>query len=346
MAAAAGAPQYVILKMDDLTSSWWREWKTLADLVKAEDLRIGFGIFAASLLDRDAAYDAWISGIARDDRYEIWFHGYTAEGPHGEPGREHHGTPYEYQKNSFDQAREVVLTRCDRILRTFGEHWHGGDATTVRIFNEDPYYRVWLCAPTEGHGASIDPDRRFPSNGVAMEVPDPANWQPGYVNFAEFRREYAGHEADPYLILQGHPWSWTDTSKKPDRTGAVLDRWAEFRKIVAFLRERGAVFVTPYEYYRIARGIGKDSAPPAAPAGLAAAREAGALILRWQPADDSGIDCFKIYRDGQPVGLSITSEWRFAGGLRGSQRGSYSVVAVGKSDACSPPSTPVEVLPR
>ncbi|MEK7765637.1 MAG: hypothetical protein AAB368_05310, partial [bacterium] len=261
-----------MLKMDDLATQWWREWKILTDLVIAENVRAGLGIWFASLLEGDPAYDAWIDGIARDERFELWFHGFTGHGPNGEPGREHQGTPYEYQSASFEKSLMAMLTRCDRIVRTYSEHWHGGDATTLRVFNEDPFLRLWMCwgwAHREERERLLPPDRRLLGGTmITIECADPKNWQPGYVNFSEFERGYAGHEADPVLILQGHPWSWTDTSAKPDRTGATLDRWEEFRKILAFLKGRGVRFVTPYDYYRIAMGYATDTTPPTAPTGL------------------------------------------------------------------------------
>jgi len=316
---AAPGRQIVVFKMDDLATSWWREWKILTDLVKAEDVKAGLGIFAASLLEGDTAYDAWIADLLADGRFELWNHGFTGSGPNGEPGREHQGTPYAYQKASFDQSRNALLTRCDRIMRTFAEHWYGGDATTVKVVSEDPSLRVWMAWESEhlaAAAAAIPADLRvLGSLPVSMECPDPKNWTPGYVNCSEFEKEYRGHEADAYLVLQGHPWSWTETSAKPDRTGAVLDRWNEFRKIVRFLKTRDALFMNPYEYYRHVRGFAADTTPPAAPSGLSVTRSgANAVTLAWMApaAPASGLDCYKIYRNGRPVGLSTTAAWSSA----------------------------------
>jgi hypothetical protein len=165
------------------------------------------------------------------------------------------------------------------------------------------------------------------------------------VNSAEFEKDYTGHEDDPYLVIQGHPWSWTDTSKKPDRTGAVLDRWVEFRKIVGFLRSRDAIFVTPYEYYRVVRGYAMDTKPPSVPAGLALGREgSGSVKLAWNPSTDpgSGVDCYKIYRDGRPVGLSTGTDYseNFPG-LTDST--TYQVAAVNKAELSSARSFPIHL---
>lgn len=349
MARTAGQPQYVVLKMDDLASNWWREWKILADIVKSENVKAGLGIWFSSLLEGDSAYDAWIAEIAADSRFELWSHGFTGHGPNGEPGREHQGTPYEFQKESFDRAREAMLTRCDQVLRTYSEHWHGGDSTTVRVFNEDPYLRVWMCwawGHKEERIRDVPPDRRILDDiPVSIEFADPANWTPGYVNYSEFEKSYAGHENDPWLVLQGHPWSWTETSSKPDRTGAALDRWREFRRIIAFLKTRSALFVTPYEYYRIVRGYASDVAPPAAPAGLTVARSGtDSVTLAWkEPAGSaSGVDCYKIYRDGRPTGLSIAPSW--TGGCAGAVRpASFQVAAVSRTGLTSVRSLPASL---
>ncbi len=342
MPSGTGGGQFVIFKMDDLAAHGWREWKILADIVKAEQIKADFGIFAASLLEGDAAYDAWIAEIARDDRFELWHHGFTGNGPNGEPGKEYQGTPYAFQKASFDRAREALLIRCDHIVRTYSEHWHGGDATTARVFSEDPHFRVWMAwawAHREDRIRTVPADRRIlDAMPVGMECADPANWTPGYVNFSEFEKEYAGHENDPYLVLQGHPWSWTETSTKPDRTGAVLDRWDEFRKIIAFLKSRAARFVNAYEYCRIIRGYAADTTPPAAPTGLTVTRSGPASVsLVWTPpaAPASGLDCYKVYRDGRPVALSTGPAW--TGTIPAMvARTSFQVVAVSRAELVSP----------
>jgi len=343
---AAANRQIVVLKMDDLATPWWREWKILTDLVRAEDVKAGLGIWCASLLEGNADYDAWIADIVADGRFELWFHGFTGSGPNGEPGMEHQGTPYAYQKASFDQARQALLTRCDTVMRTYSEHWHGGDATTVRVFNEDPYLRVWMCwgwSHVEERVRDLPADRRLLDTiPVAIECPDPANWTPGYVNCSEFEKEYRGHEADPSLVLQGHPWSWTGTSAKPDRTGAVLDRWAEFRKIIRFLKARDAVFMNPYEYYRHVRGLAADTSPPAPPTRVVVTRSGTGLVaLDWQApaAPASGLDCYKVYRNGRPIGLSTTTSWS-ASLPDFTPRDSFQVVAVSRAELNSPRSTP------
>lgn len=339
--------QCVVLKMDDLDLHWWREWKKLTDLVIEEDVAAGLGIFAKSLTAGDAAYDAWIGTIARDPRFELWFHGWTSYGPNGEPGMEFKGTPPDYQRNAFEKSREALLTKCDLIMRTYSEHWHGGDETTARLVAEDPFLRVWMCWSWGKERADrvklVPADRRLLDQPMAtMECPDPNNWTPGYVNHDEFLKEYAGKEFAPVVILQGHPWSWTDTSKKPDRTGAVRDRWEEFRKIVRFFKARGARFVTPYGYYLLTRGFKADTTIPAAPSGLSVKR-AGAdhVALAWTPppAPPSGLDGYKLYRDGKPFALSPGPEWTGAcPGLVPST--SFAVAAVSRAERVSPPSSP------
>ncbi len=334
--------KYAIFKMDDLASQWWKEWKILTDIVKAENVKAGLGIWFSSILEGDSAYDAWIDEIAADDRFELWSHGFTGHGPKDEPGMEHKGTSYEFQKNSFDRAREAMLTRCDKVLRTFSEHWHGGDATTLKVFNEDPFLRVWMCwgwIQRRERIRDVIADRRIlDDNPVDIEFADPKNWTPGYVNFSEFEKSYRGHENDPYLVLQGHPWSWTDTSSKPDRTGAALDRWGEFRKIIGFLRARDYRFANPYEYYRIVRGHAADTRAPAAPAGLKAARtDKDSVSLNWNPAPQGGpaVDCYKIYKDGKPAGLSVEPFWTGKFDALADST-TFSVVAVSKNEIPSP----------
>jgi hypothetical protein len=338
-------PQHVIFKMDDLDSHWWKEWKKLTDLITSLDVKASLGIFFDSLYEGDKAYDDWVQTIAHDPRFELWSHGFSGHGPGGEPGLEYKGTPYDFQKKSFDNCRTAMLSCFDQVLRTYSEHWHGGDQTTVRVFNDDPYLRVWIWSTAGGRRQrGILPDRDpIPDLNVHMECADPADWRPGYVNFAEFAKEYEAHAHEPYLTLQGHPWSWTDTSNKPDRTGAVLDRWAEFAKIVKFLKGRGVRFTNPYEYYRIVRGFAADTSVPTAPEGLSIVRLApDRTRLNWQAAKagTSGVDCYKVYRDDVPIGLSIGTSFEDA--LVGSSpTPRYQIAAVSRNEVASPRSRPV-----
>jgi len=70
--------------------------------------------------------------------------------------------------------------------------------------------------------------------------------------------------------------------------------------------------VNPYDYYRIVHGCAGETRPPASPSGLKVAPAAeGRIALTWEAPADSGPggDCYKIYRDEKPVGLSTGPSW-------------------------------------
>lgn len=315
---------YVLLKFDDLDQTNWREFKEMTDLISSKNAKATVGVFFNSLNAGDSDYLNYVRSLINDSHFEVWMHGYTGLGPppNNEPGKEFYGSSYDYQKAAFDNSMNTSLAKCDYILRSFGSHWYGGDNTTVSIFNANKFFRVWYWNLSD---TGIIPDRDiFKHRHVELEE---ATAQP---NYSIFQSMWSSSNADnlPWTILQGHPWGWTGNSN------ATINRWSEFINELNYAITRGATFVNPYEYYRIIKGYSTDPTTPSAPGGLSASRSDSSHVnLSWNASTDaeSGIDCYKIYRDGICIGLSDVTT--YADTVTGGH--SYQVSAVNRNGLVS-----------
>ena len=82
------------------------------------------------------------------------------------------------------------------------------------------------------------------------------------------------------------------------------------------------------------KGYSTDKTPPSVPAGLRAEKTDDAHVkLTWKASADkeSGVDCYKIYRDGVCINLSATPS--YTDEISGSHQ--YQVSAVNNNDLVS-----------
>jgi Ribonuclease G/E len=79
------------------------------------------------------------------------------------------------------------------------------------------------------------------SQTSAMEFQVPAAQFSVRIDYEKFLADYVKNSEKPLLCIQMHPGLW-------DRTDP--QSWSEFEKCVDYLMEQGAVFMTPYEYYK------------------------------------------------------------------------------------------------
>lgn len=88
-----------------------------------------------------------------------------------------------------------------------------------------------------------------------------------------------------------------------------------------------------------------DTAPPAAPAGLAVVAGDQQASLSWQPStDDVGVVGYRVYRDGTQVGAPVAPSWLDAGLLNG-RTYLYEVRAVDAAGNLSLPSAGASATP-
>jgi len=164
----------------------------------------------------------------------------------------------------------------------------------------------------------------------------------GTVSYNKFKADWIKFKADtlPYVVIQGHAWGY--------RTDSLRN---EFSKVVDDLKSKGVTFTHFRAYDKMIKGYDKDKTPPSVPAGLKAGRwevsydgtkaDVSYLKLTWEASKDaeSGVDCYKIYRDGMCINLSTTPD--YTDKISGSHQ--YQVSAVNNNDLVSKKSAVVSI---
>ncbi len=315
--------QYVVFKFDDLSETNWKTWKIITDIIIKKDVTAEIGLFVRSLTLGDADYLAYVQSLVDDPKhFEIWLHGWT-----GEP-KEFFETDYDTQLDHFHKARTTMLMKYDYILRSYGDHYWGGNQNTVRVVNEDPFIKGWIhYNPRREKVAGLKPEKHLMYRRVNME---PAT---AVVSYKKYLSDWSRFNADTldYVSLQGHPWGY--------RTDSLQ---TEFTKIVDDLIAKGVTFTHYSVYNRIIKGYSTDNTPPSVPQGLKASRtDDNHVSLKWEASSDdqSGVDCYKIYRDGICIDLSAVPS--FSDSVKGSH--TYQVAAVNNNDLVSAKSSAIKL---
>jgi hypothetical protein len=307
---------YVVLKFDDLTNTNWKNWKPITDLIIANDVTADCGLFVKSLNSGDQEYMKYVKSLLDDPKhFGIWLHGYTGE------AKEFFDTDYATQFEHFQLSRTVMLNKFDYILRNYGPHYYGGNEHTVKIINEDPFLKGWIFQQPkdkDGRPATLPDKQVMPQRKVNME---PAT---AVVRFSTYETGWKRINADTlrFVVLQGHPWGYkSDTLKN------------EFIKVIDDLKAKGVTFTHFRDYDKMVKGYSTDHTPPSVPTELKAVREGDKVKLTWNASVDneSGVDCYKIYRDGVCVELSATTS--YADAVNGKHN--YQVSAVNNNDLVS-----------
>jgi hypothetical protein len=310
-------PQYVVFKFDDLTNTNWKTWKTVTDIVIKKDVKADLGIFVKSLTAGDEEYNKYVQSIVNDPKhFEIWLHGYTGDAD------EFLYADYATQLDHIVKSRIVMLNKYDYILRDFQDHYNGGNQTTVKIINEEPFIKGWVYYQNSifknVHG--VKPEKQcMPILNVYMEP------KVGTVSYNKYISDWAKFKADTlaYVVIQGHAWGY--------RTDSLRN---EFSKVVDDLKSKGVTFTHFRAYDRMIKGYDSDKIPPTVPARLRAKKMDDSHIkLKWKASKDkeSGVDCYKIYRDGICINLSSTPE--YTDEISGPHQ--YQVSAVNNNDLVS-----------
>ncbi len=311
---------YVVLKFDDLTNKNWKNWKPITDLIIARDVTADCGIFVNSLNSEDKEYMKYVKSLLDDPKhFDIWLHGYTGE------AKEFFDTDYPTQFEHFQISRTVMLNKFDFILRNYGPHYYAGNENTIKIVNEDPFIKGWIFQQPRANGITTLPEKQvMPQRKVNME---PAT---AVVRFSTYDTGWKRIKADTlrFVVLQGHPWGYkSDTLKN------------EFIKIIDDLKAKGVTFTHFRDYDKIVKGYSTDQTPPSVPADLKAVREGENVKLSWNASVDneSGVDCYKIYRDGICIDLSASTSYSDV--VKGKHK--YQVCAVNNNDLDSKKSSVV-----
>ncbi len=224
-----GAPA-IILKLDDIvrhgpaeTGTVSPRWQRCVDFIRQEKLKASLGIIGFSLEEDAPAYFKWIKETAREGSFEFWNHGYKRRSGSADTG-EFESDSFEDQRAALSKTQALAKEKLGLELKAFGPHWSGTNEATRKAMEAVPGLTIWFFGPKAYSRTSLE---RAINLEVPTHVPNFEKVKAGY--------ERSGH-AKPYLVLQGHPNSWSD------------DRFADFVKVVKYLKAKGCAFMTVSEY--------------------------------------------------------------------------------------------------
>lgn len=232
--AATGLPSVlsaapvVILKLDDLRDSDQSRtgFEKAFAVIRDKNVRAGFGVIGNSCDDdgRKQSYYNLLKTFANSGRIEIWHHGYThAKG-------ELAGRGEAEQLADLRKTIDLLISKCGIAIHSFGAPFNADDANTVRALNAIPQIKVWMF-----------PKNKKGSNKILLTKRVNMETSTGVVNYDFFVTNFNANADTAYMVIQGHPPYWNEQSLR------------NFEKVVDFLKNKGAVFMTPYGYAQSAK---------------------------------------------------------------------------------------------
>jgi peptidoglycan/xylan/chitin deacetylase (PgdA/CDA1 family) len=238
-------PAIIVLKLDDVKQvgkTVHPRWQRMADYLEKRKIKSGFGVICQTLETASPEYVQWITSRRDRGLIEFWFHGWD-HAVHEEGGvkyNEFKHRSYEQQSERLARSQKLAKQKLGFAFETFGPPGGVGngshDQATLRVMVDDADLHVMLY-PQPLDAAGREAIERAGGKFVILDRVWAVGLEGavGVPNFARFLRGYAANPDRAYFTLQGHPAMWDDA------------RFAEFEKIVDFLVERKAVFMTPTE---------------------------------------------------------------------------------------------------
>lgn len=232
--ADSNAAPFVILKLDDLRQEdglVHTGWVQVMEFLDKEQLVGTVGLIGESLEEDNMAYFNWLKN--RDlAGFEIWNHGYCHCKPMigGEEKREFRGTAASFQREQIVKTQDLAKEKLGIRLHSFGAPYNATDTSTAQVLDSIPELEVWMYKETKAPTSKYVL-HRIPKVNIEYPVHNP--------DFDKFKEGYLAFQDEPVLVIQGHPRSWVENP----------ERFEEFKKIVLFLKQAEAKFITPYNYY-------------------------------------------------------------------------------------------------
>lgn len=234
-----GKGPYVVLKFDDLTVKGKDEqvrpnWNKLVAALERRKIKGSIGVICNGLEFGNPNLEKWVKEQNSKGTVEFWNHGMThVEAPKQGDKRitEFSNVPLEEQVETLRKSQTLAKERLGIELAAFGSPFNTMDANTPKALAQFPEIKVWFY----GRGG---PDVKQLVLGRPIDLEYPT-MKP---NFEKFKAKYESLKDCKVMALQGHPAGWSP------------ELFAEFEKVLDYLMERKAVFVTPSEYYNIVKG--------------------------------------------------------------------------------------------
>jgi peptidoglycan/xylan/chitin deacetylase (PgdA/CDA1 family) len=217
----------IILKLDDFyVKNYVISGHQALDTLVNRNVKAGLGFIAEKSDTTLSSFKPYLqrNNKAGEPLFEIWHHGFDHKNP------EFSGTGYDYQKQHFDSATQLMKQYIGVQMHSFGAPYNASDSTTNRVISEDRNYKVSMfnkIKPTAKDGFINL------TNRINMEL---TTGKPDYEYFiANYQKSKSKY--NDYIVLQAHPPHFKD------------DAIVQFTKIIDFLVAEGFSFETPYSWY-------------------------------------------------------------------------------------------------
>lgn len=225
-------PPAILIKVDDLKDLRGKvnpRWQKVVDYLHGRQIHFGIGIICDSLEGDKPIYFNWIKALHDCGEVEFWNHGYDHKEweENGAKLQEFKGPSQEQQQDHLARSQQLAKEKLGFTLPAFGSPFNATDANTLLALEKDTETKIWLYGNPATPAGKLVLDRVYRVN---IENP---TFLP---DVEKFKDGYARYPQRPYFVIQGHPGHWDDA------------RFEQFTKIIDFLVEQKAVFMTPSEY--------------------------------------------------------------------------------------------------
>ena len=225
--------RYIVIKLDDFDSgpagSVMRpNGQRVVDYLKKRGIPASLGICCKSLEWGNPLYIDWLKKNARANGglFDYWQHGWTHQmyikWTDGKTYFAEYAIPdYAYQKENFDKAQSTFKEKTGLVLDGFCAPCGVITDDTRRLLREHPEIKTWL------YGDMERPEGKFSFRRTCN-----LECRVGAVEISPFVAQYKTQRTRDYIMLQGHPFMWSD------------DSFAAFGRILDQLEKDGWTFVT------------------------------------------------------------------------------------------------------
>ena len=189
----------------------------------------------SSLNTEDERYAALLKYLLRTGMVEFWNHGYDhllgAKDNSGKLYDEYRNSSLEFQIEQLKKSQALAKEKLGISFSAFGAPGNAIDSTTIKVLSEMDEIKIWFYG-LEG------------SDKLVLDRTSDMEYPAGKPDYNSFIENY--DSTKEYFVFQIHPNQWDEL------------QFDSFKKIVAYLKEKGSEFILPIEYYNFLLSRGKN----------------------------------------------------------------------------------------
>ena len=241
-------PPVIILKFDDVkpmkNGAIHARWTRIAEYLEQNGIHGSFGIICDGFANGGCeAAKKWISERRAKGCVSFWLHGWdhaTWTAPDGKKYNEMVHRTEEEAFARFAKSQELAEKEFGFKFRAYGPA--GGiygpsvDAEAMKALKREKDLKIIFYPQPADKVSKLydgDPDLLVLDRVWAVNMESSV----GVADYQKFLNGYAKNLDRKFFFLQSHPAAWDD------------NRFAQFVKVIEFLKDRGTKFMTPEEYY-------------------------------------------------------------------------------------------------